>query len=612
VNPKIYAILRGSLENGGERDLFLVRPVDLLRKMFDELTNGLHWLVYSTVYSKPPLYFSNTMHFTRQDLALDAYGLPLLANENSTVVFSSAKLVTFDGQTHTPLDSSAFDLCLGTWDCDKLLQHIFKSKKEGAQSRDGDWYPKIVRRKAKELFLIRHALFHRSWLHVPGYERLILKNISFIAAKMDDLLQVDSLDQGTKSKVQHHQSNITRLQNVALALQNFMECPDVAGITTAKLQHLHKQSSDSPDLQKFLICSFGSRFAHGVDDALDAQAAVSGPTGAVSPKFALSEAKRYRSDEEHSFSVLDPFSVTNIDLVNRCLDELADFLFSLVDATPNLKYPFFQCYCVYTEFTPFNRQVFIARLQATQAQQGFAVNSDVLSTELHVLARAKGNVPPFPASDQNLMRLLGHDPFSLLELFEGITVGTVRDRLARVIRVRHLLAHQVYILEPQRVKIIDPNRRNAPSLWTFFVDIANIVQYLATSPGLVQDEVVVLSESARAAQARLDYLCSEETLRNYTHFKRRQFYLVKIRNAPERAFAAAVEQNRLLLETLLTSPVHKRNLDVLQSVAIGLDFVKPSKEAQKIEKNEDSVLLNPAYNKFSALYELGDPSGSDE
>ena len=142
-------------------DLFTIRPIDSLRKMYDELCLSLRWFIVGNLASdrangNKKLYFSANEHTI--DLKTGDKAAILVAY----TPHAAAKTALF---THLPDLSRPTNVFCRTlneffsrnvsWDCDKLLAHIKKAK---------FYYGERASTAAQNLFKLRNAVFHRSFL----------------------------------------------------------------------------------------------------------------------------------------------------------------------------------------------------------------------------------------------------------------------------------------------------------------------------------------------------------------------------------------------------------------------------------------------------------------
>jgi len=183
--------------------------------MFDEFTCALHWLVYAKMVVHDQLEYTNTSYYHIENREnTDIYGFPRMSTLPTAFGFcthSGAKLVSVPSVAPTRgLDK--YDDHLATWDCDKLLASLYKSTI--AQKI----YATKVREHAQLLFMIRNALFHRNWLHLPDYQLRCLTNINSISKMMRTIL-VDGLTPSEKREGSELRTVYAAISNHATALR---------------------------------------------------------------------------------------------------------------------------------------------------------------------------------------------------------------------------------------------------------------------------------------------------------------------------------------------------------------------------------------------------------
>lgn len=159
-------------------DLFSIRPIDLLRKQYDELGNILRYFVVSHLLNPMcHVYLEGgrgaqgwvgwSLYFTaHRHIKVDRKATPVLQGAAFTpdsikrLKEKHPELFADGNQANVAVNlDQFFDLRI-SWDCDKLLRHIkFYSR----------YYGKKASMAALQLFWLRNVVFHRSFLAQGGF-----------------------------------------------------------------------------------------------------------------------------------------------------------------------------------------------------------------------------------------------------------------------------------------------------------------------------------------------------------------------------------------------------------------------------------------------------------
>ncbi|KAJ3023057.1 hypothetical protein HKX48_004351 [Thoreauomyces humboldtii] len=186
-------------------DLYCIRPVDLIRRLYDELSLALRWFVASHLTATETYYVSGgikrtrptRLFFSATDTLRGLKGKPqkqlhVVAISDESYAHAKKQLskkdtaeewrwpAIEDGTVHRTL-SEYFELrCV--WDCDKLLQHIKRNRQYGDEARAA----------AGRLFQLRNMVFHRSFLAQGSEEEILqytMRGVLFFFWKTDELFK---------------------------------------------------------------------------------------------------------------------------------------------------------------------------------------------------------------------------------------------------------------------------------------------------------------------------------------------------------------------------------------------------------------------------------------
>lgn len=136
---------------GTSVDIFVIRPSDILRKMFDELTCALHWMVLCLLEINNYEGLQYTATYKSESSDQEVYSFFKIKQ----TPFENGKFESYDGSSINNIKK--FHEFLGSRECDKLLQHISLKKNQRFYSSDHV-------AASKQLIWLRNAIFHRNVL----------------------------------------------------------------------------------------------------------------------------------------------------------------------------------------------------------------------------------------------------------------------------------------------------------------------------------------------------------------------------------------------------------------------------------------------------------------
>lgn len=254
-------------------DLYTIRPIDLLRRIYDELGLVLRWYIAAYLFSpkvtciNPRTVQENNLFFSaneytqnentgqKQDQTLFVV-VPTPASEQQMEYVLSKRASSVH---HPPKAKERIRTLAGffqlrcAWDCDKLLQHICNS---GRYPPDFDPYiPRICRNKtllkkdfkskkreeqktadvnvqyygvyARNLFWIRNMLFHRTFLSEEKPQEYALRAIEVTFDLIDRLFETHSEEHANNplpsetlnGPFQAHLKQLKRMKQILLVWQ---------------------------------------------------------------------------------------------------------------------------------------------------------------------------------------------------------------------------------------------------------------------------------------------------------------------------------------------------------------------------------------------------------
>jgi len=448
-------------------DVFVIRPFELLRKMFDELTCGLHWLIFRKILLHDGLVFT-----ANQELTLSGkteYGYPIVSMNTLATPkpYNISNLQDF--QNH-----------VGSWDCGRLLRHIDYTAKKIPGIYSNQPGSSTVLSATEKLLALRHALFHRYFLADPSAQKKVIDSIQEISWMMQSLLNDDMIEDTKDDRlvepIKRHREAINRMGQVG----NRMSRQPVSKSVTEKCKILLDAiQGDDPDVLKGDHClSFW--FTNIVAPRFRLQSGSPAPDlelpDEVDPvieklSFNVEKAFRYSFESTETLTIErarqcnlqkkeividDTWGATNADLLNRIWDEMSLCLVHAIATSPE---PSIEI-AFDSSKVKFDGTVRVAAgdLRLVKKRRKDQRTEDEMPTFAKKLENKDKSKPSKNKREKRIKKLYqAYEPKTLLEFVKGrlLISNCVSEAniASQMLGLRHTLSHQYYLCSPHSLSI---------------------------------------------------------------------------------------------------------------------------------------------------------------